>query len=122
MRCVTWFTLGKKFAQDLLQQPDARRHRVAVRLDHVDQQVEERPGFVVGEVEVHGSVTGRGRMRRYLSRCSGSGSRSRRCSRARKEASGFTSAASSAAPLFVRAALLIPAGRDQIDERKHSGE
>ena len=39
--------------EDRAQEPDARRHRVAVAFDRVDQQVEEREGLLVGQIELH---------------------------------------------------------------------
>jgi hypothetical protein len=43
-----------------LQQPDARRHRVVVGLDRVDQDVEQCPCFFVAEIEDHGRPPSRG--------------------------------------------------------------
>jgi len=42
-----------ELGQDLAQEPDVRRHRVAVGFDRVDQQVEEREGLLVGQIELH---------------------------------------------------------------------
>jgi hypothetical protein len=42
-----------KFTEDLAQEPDARRHRVAVGFDRIDQQVEERECLLIGQVKLH---------------------------------------------------------------------
>jgi len=42
------------FAKDRLQQPDLWRVWLAVGFDPIDQQVEEREGLFVGQLELHG--------------------------------------------------------------------
>jgi hypothetical protein len=66
-----WHVGDAEHGEDLAQKPDARRQRVAVVLDRLDQQVQAR-GLLVTEVEDHCSSQWRspsGWVCRLLRRC-----------------------------------------------------